>query len=1053
MTYTSTRLIATSRINPCPICDDIKGKCRIGDPLVLCMNHADITSQLDHPDYRFTGNSKDGLWGIYAPKQDEALSQADRESYKRNSQAIKQQRSLSEKLQHAQSLDLISRDREYHKLLAQLSLSATDRKDLKQRGLTDEQIELGMYRTVIKWQPLTQTLYYRLAGVSLDGRSLNVSSVGYLVPIFNADGLIVACQIRLRHCDDGRYRWLTSKTKARHDGATPHLPNGELPIGCYRPQELRITDSIGTTEGHLKPFVTSQKLGQIVLGASGGQFGSSPETFKLQLDQASAELGECKIVTDYVDAGAIANPNVMQQLKTKWKLLTTWGYTLRIAWWGQFSKTAPDIDELQDYTLIQYLSVDEFISLENHLLSDPDLTLNQRYLGDLNIPEKVKLLCLKSPKGTGKTESIAKLVEKYLYEMPILVLGHRAQLVQALCDRFGIHSVYEMKDDLGNIIGFGLCVDSLHNKSQARFNPDDWSNALVIVDESEQVIWHTLNSDTEVREQRVTVLSNLQKLFSNVLASDRGLIIVSDADLTNLSLDFVLGMANRKDIKPYIIVNEYSFTEGWNVYTYHDTSPVRWYATLEANLNNGKRVLVHLDSQKLKGKWSGANIETRLREKFPHLKILLLDSFTIGNPNHPAYQAIARGLDRLIALYDVVLCTPVVETGLSLDVQNHFDCVFGCFCGVTGESQTRQALARLRVGVERHIWLKSYGLGRVANGSTSAKSVLISDRKTAKEHIRQLQDSALTNIEINPHPIALLTWAKMAARHNTGLIKFRASVERSLQLEGHCIIVADDQIDTRDLKAEMTANRDRNYQIENAAISQESVITDDEADELKEKKSKTESDRRKLRKFEVAKRYQIPVTPELLAADDSGLYTQLRLHYFLTMGREFLPTRDKAKLAQILKDSQKLWSPDANKVLLGAKIAMLEELKVMDLLNSDREFRGTDADMIELWDRAITKRFAIKSVLGITIKSTDSPIHIAQKLVEKLGLKLTRVSRDKVDGKIGANVYRFIFDPEDVRHQVFKTWLARDIVKISDQGSVIESVITASPNLSLDPSD
>jgi len=1064
--FTVSRFTPTKQGNPCQVCSDTTGKCRTTDTVHLCMTVSD-----EVPGFKYLGKTKDGLWSKYVLDDGRDLNwtEADRQIWQRQQQTIKSQRALAEKTARANSLDLITRDREYRKLLSQLTLSATDRKDLIGRGLTPEQIAQGMYRTVSKWQPLTQTLDYRLPGVSLDGRSLNVSGYGYLVPIFNADGLIVACQIRLRQAEDGRYRWLTSVTKKRPDGATPHLPNSELPIGVYRPSELKITESIGTTEGHLKPFITSQKLGQIVLGAAGGQFASSPETFKAQLDQVSAELGGCRLIIDYVDAGAIANPNVMRQLQAKWKLLAEWGYAVQVAWWEQFSKVAPDIDELQDYSLIQYLTIDEFLSLQHHLLIEPDVRLEQRYLGDLVIPKLVKLLCLKAPKDTGKTESIAKLVARYIYEMPILVLSHRKQLVQALCDRFGIESVYELKDDTGKLIGYGLCVDSLHGKSQARFNADDWHNALVIVDESEQVIWHTLNSGTDVSEHRISVLTEMQKLFSNVLNSDRGMVVLSDADLTNLSLDFVLGMANRTDIKPYLIQNDYKFEQAWTVYSYRHTTPVVCYAVLESNIAAGKRVIVHLDSQQVKGQWSGVNLETRLKAKFPNCKILLIDADTVANPDHPAYQAITKGLDNLITQYDVAICTPVVETGVSIDIKGHFDCVFGFFCGVTGEASARQALARLREPVERHIWLKSYGLGRVANGATSAKSILSSDRQNIKAHIRQLQDAALADIETNPVPVALMTWGKMAARHNAGVIKFRQSVELGLTADGHRVIDVDqDGIDTGTLAEEMTANRDANYLAEREAIAVAAVIDDIEAEKLQEQKSRTQAENRQLHKHKLQKRYGISVKPDLVAADDQGFYSKLRLHYYMTNGREYLPARDKAKLDGLRKDSNKLWSPTANKALLGAKIALLEELGIPKLFNLDqgsviknintptlaREFRGTDADLMDLAELAISKRFVIKSMIGITIAETDSPILVAKRLLGVMGVTLTRTGRDKVNGKVGANIYRLLPENNDTRQQVFSAWLDRDIAKVSqlqieevpnaesDQGSVIKNINT-----------
>jgi hypothetical protein len=90
------------------------------------------------------------------------------------------------------------------------------------------------------------------------------------------------------------------------------------------------------------------------------------------------------------------------------------------------------------------------------------------------------------------------------------VIGHRIKLVEQLCQRFGLPYITECRHNYSNsLLGYGLCLDSLHENSQANFNPDDWQDALVIIDEVEQVIWHGLNSET-FTNNRVSILLNLR---------------------------------------------------------------------------------------------------------------------------------------------------------------------------------------------------------------------------------------------------------------------------------------------------------------------------------------------------------------------------------------------------------------------------------------------------------------------------------------------------------------------------------------------------------------
>ncbi|MFM5891766.1 MAG: hypothetical protein ACKOQS_26330, partial [Dolichospermum sp.] len=43
------------------------------------------------------------------------------------------------------------------------------------------------------------------------------------------------------------------------------------------------------------------------------------------------------------------------------------------------------------------------------------------------------------------------------------------------------------------------------------------------------------------------------------------------------------------------------------------------------------------------------------------------------------------------------------------------------------------------------------------------------------------------------------------------------------------------------------------------------------------------------KKYSIKKRYQVEISPDLILFDDDGNYPQLRLHYFLTLGNQFVP--------------------------------------------------------------------------------------------------------------------------------------------------------------------
>jgi hypothetical protein len=83
------------------------------------------------------------------------------------------------------------------------------------------------------------------------------------------------------------------------------------------------------------------------------------------------------------------------------------------------------------------------------------------------------------------------------------------------------------------------------------------------------------------------------------------------------------------------------------------------------------------------------------------------------------------------------------------------------------------------------------------------------------------------------------------------------------------------------------------------------------------------------------------MTPELVRKDDDKWYPQLRLHYFLTVGREQLVSRDsKRAKAQIEAGDNAVWKPDFNRGQLLPVVLLLEELNIGHFLTPGVMFRG-----------------------------------------------------------------------------------------------------------------
>jgi hypothetical protein len=673
-----------------------------------------------------------------------------------------------------------------------------------------------------------------------------------------------------------------------------------------------------------------------------------------------------------------------------------------------------------------------------------DLTISRRYIGSLPIPESAKLICLKAPKGTGKTETIAQIVQEAItIGQPVLVITHRVQLGEALCDRFGLPYVTQLGEcEVGKLFGYGVCVDSLHPSSQARFDADGWEDALVIIDEAEQVIWHMLSASTEVKQNRVSVLRQFKQLISNVITTD-GRVVLSDADLSDISVDYIRQLSGI-DVQPWVCINEWKPEKGWTIYNYNDINPAGIVLALEAHIADGGKPLVLCSGQRIKSKWGTQLLEKRLQQQFPELKILRVDAESTSDPSHPAYGCTTVA-DEVFKNYDIVLGSPTIETGLSLDLQGHFTSVWGIAQGTLAENSVRQQLARLREGVDRHLWAAPYGGNLIGNGSTYDSGLLTSQDLLCKIHIRELQkaDSDFEDLDANFDRASLKAFARLGARVNAGKVKYRDSILDGLVEEGHTIVhVGTDPDGGKEMNEQMKDLRDVCHLEEAEAEVAIEMPTVSEFEELSKKKAKTKEERLKERKYSRHLKYGIDITTELILLDDDGWYPQLQLHYYCSIGREYLNNRDRKRAdAQRKAGEGAVWKLDFNRSQLSGKVILIEGLGILKLLDPEREYRKTDTDLEQLADLAKINARNIRSALGVSIHESDTPIVVLQKLLKKVGIKLHLLRREGSEGN-RVRVYGYT-PPAGLRDEIFGVWLHRDTSTTCNSDQIMLNVDAA----------
>lgn len=668
------------------------------------------------------------------------------------------------------------------------------------------------------------------------------------------------------------------------------------------------------------------------------------------------------------------------------------------------------------------------------------VTCESRYLPSLDIPADAQLVALKSPKGTGKTEAIAKLAAAATAQgQRVLVLSHRVQLAQLLCDRFGIDYVTELRDsDTSGVLGYGLCVDSLHGKSAARFDPAAWAGALVIVDEAEQVLWHLLSANTEVRRRRVAVLNNLHRLVQTALG-DGGRLVLADADLSDIALDYFVSLTGGM-VDPWLVVNHWQpdESERWPVYQYDDRTPGEAFEELRREIRAGGVPLICTSSQKAASKWGTRVMERAIAQDNPERKILRIDAETVADPDHPAYGCISK-LNELLPRYDVVICSPAIETGVSIDIRGHFTSVWGFFQGNLPADSCRQMLARLREPVPRHLWAQQWSNARIGDGSTTVKSLLRSQRAVVKLQIATL-GAADAGVDTDWQPQALKAWARRAAVINLQNHRYRQVIAADLAADGNLVtVVAAGAANAAGKETDelMKVRRDAEYETYCQAIANAPTIDPPTAEQINSQRARTATERHQLAKWQLEQRYGLDVTPDLVHRDDEGWHGQMQLLYYLTTGREQLPQRDHERLDALLKVADgAVFVPDCNRELLSARIHALEWLGIPALIGEDLELTKHDAAIAQLKTKAHQNRQQIRAILGVTVSDKMGGIQIAHDLLQLIGLRLNYKCRRRRPGRCD-RVYSGAAIPDEAK-AVLEYWSNQ----ASERSALVNKVIS-----------
>ena len=690
-----TRFNPSKVNNPCPICGDITGDCRTQDDLILC--HSFIEQDSGIAGYKFLKTSSNSVWGVHVPDNGKEF---DREKYERYLAQKAEQEKNKKQFLLDNALDADGRDKAIRKLSRYVGLSDSSREDLRRRGLSDRQIEAGLFFSIDPWMRLNLDLPDNLPGIHWKGDRFATKDSGYACPIFDSQGRAIGWQLRVEGATKGnKYKWAKSNFSSK-------LPNDEYPI-IHIPS-LNNPHCLVLTEGILKPYIAANKLNLSVCGASGGYFAGSSQQFALI--QANYE-----VLAIAPDAGDVLNPQVMQRWEKQISFLKSFNKPIKVLWWSQVDKNQhQDIDEIdiETFSKVKYLTTKEFLELakkqqyikqqwdtwRTYKKFTPQIKIEKKFV-EYGLPQKNTITFIKSPIGSGKTTQLIKHLSQ-LQDYGIIGAGYRNTLLLQFNEKAKKIGFYHLQSDK-NLREFSLddpqlkvtnCVDSLIYYVKEQFD-----GKIIVIDEIISVLKHLLYSST------IKQFAKVKELFTEMVnRADR--IICLDGFMQDWAVTFFKELCPKKQI--VTIENTY-YGDKPQVYLLEGTIDIDEKIRVNdktpylEKTSNSQCPAICADSQiaceafenlLLEQGRQGIRVDSKTVSE-QYVKDFFTDPDKWIQENKPEY----------------LIYSPSAESGLDIPTLNYFTEQFSFFFGALDTDSCLQMIGRIRdTAVPRYVWCKQF---------------------------------------------------------------------------------------------------------------------------------------------------------------------------------------------------------------------------------------------------------------------------------------------------------------------------------------------------------
>jgi hypothetical protein len=342
--------------------------------------------------------------------------------------------------------------------------------------------------------------------------------------------------------------------------------------------------------------------------------------------------------------------------------------------------------------------------------------------------------------------------------------------------------------------------------------------------------------------------------------------------------------------------------------------------------------------------------------------------------------------------YDMVIVSPSMATGVSIEVQDVVQRVYGVFAGVSStDADMAQALGRVRQPVERVVWCNKVGSNySPVSRSTSALQIKAHLKASTSATISLVRSSLREDTihsmgafdwENDPH---LILFARIEAERNRAMVSLRDALRIRLTHEGNTVTVY--QQDTNPaIKGLLKETRDELKTIEAEAIANAPDLSLQNRIELEAKESLTPEERYQLQKARIRDFYVLEaVTVEDVRFDAE----KRRQREIVALENLMYPEQAIEKTVKSIQ-RQEEWENG----IIPWDIAPLECQRWL------RDYFGLQAfmDPHKTWSRLdlvgiarrIRKRASdVKIGLHFTISADMSDVQVVHQLLSQMGIKI-----------------------------------------------------------------